>query len=389
MKTCVAIFGLALVAPMYGNAHPQHGGGVHQRFHITTHGPAVSSLSVSSAAIESSPVAVVGGGTPSSSAVISPSSGKSITSPHSNDTTSTSNSTSPLAASIAGLGLSPECYRPNGVPMGWLPDGVNITTIQSQVDSLHGPCTYGNYAQITSTTSMSGAALQMDTQAMPSSLKGAIYIIALQPYIPFSEVSASAVVASMNKILAEGSQTIWLRLAHEVNWYIDTNTINTDPTVKYHGTTEEYKAMWQAVAKGVDRSRVKMFWSLIPPFQPGDTVDTMDAEWFPGSEYVDIVGLDAYGEILSGEQATFELMMGAFCAKYPHIPVALGETGWLQGGTTAQKEYWLGQVSSKETLKVCPQYIGFSWFEYMKDGDYRIVMGSDGNIAKSVLAAAS
>ena len=345
---------------MYGNAHPQHGGGVHQRFHITTHGPAVSSLSVSSAAIESSPVAVVGGGTPSSSAVISPSSVHSITSPHSNHTTSTSNSTSPLAASIAGLGLSPECYRPNGVPMGWLPDGVNITTIQSQVDSLHGPCTYGNYAQITSTTSMSGAALQMDTQALPSSLKGAIYIIALQPYIPFSEVSASAVVASMNKILAEGSQTIWLRLAHEVNWYIDTNTINTDPTVKYHGTTEEYKAMWQAVAKGVDRSRVKMFWSLIPPFQPGDTVDTMDAEWFPGSEYVDIVGLDAYGEILSGEQATFELMMGAFCAKYPHIPVALGETGWLQGGTTAQKEYWLGQVSSKETLKVCPQYIGES-----------------------------
>lgn len=30
--------------------------------------------------------------------------------------------------------------------------------------------------------------------------------------------------------------------------------------------------------------------------------------------------------------------------------------------------------------------LGFSWFEYDKDGDYRIVMGDDGNIAKSVLA---
>ena len=244
--------------------------------------------------------------------------------------------------------------------MGWLPDGVDIMTIQDQVNSSYGPCTYGNYAQITSATSMSGPNAQMDAQALPSSLNGAIYDIALQPFIPFSEVSASAVAASMNRILAKGPQIIWLRLAHEVNWYIDTNTINTDPTVKYHGTTDEFKAMWQAVANAVDRSRVKMFWSLVPPFKAGDTVDTLDAEWFPGSEYVDIVGLDAYGEILNGEQVTFEVQMGEFCKKYPHIPVALAETGWLQGGTTEQREYWLKEVSAKETLDVCPQYIGKS-----------------------------
>ena len=33
--------------------------------------------------------------------------------------------------------------------------------------------------------------------------------------------------------------------------------------------------------------------------------------------------------------------------------------------------------------------IGFSWFEYLKDGDYRIVTGSAGNIAKGVLETAS
>lgn len=32
---------------------------------------------------------------------------------------------------------------------------------------------------------------------------------------------------------------------------------------------------------------------------------------------------------------------------------------------------------------------GFSWFEYLKDGDYRIVMGSAGNIAKDVLETTS
>ena len=156
---------------------------------------------------------------------------------------------------------------------------------------------------------------------------------------------------------------MWLRLAHEMNWYIDTNTVNTDPTVKYHGTTDEFKAMWQAVAKAVDRSRVKMFWSAVPPFKAGDTVDTIHEEWFPGSEYVDIVGLDAYGEMLSGEQSTFEMQMSAFCKKYPDTPVALAETGWLNGGTAAQKEFWLKEVSAKETLDVCPQYIGESIFD--------------------------
>lgn len=233
-------------------------------------------------------------------------------------------------------------------------------TIQKQVSSTHGPCTYGNYAQITAATSMSAPNLQMDAQAMPSSLQGAVYDIALQPFIPFSEVSPSAVNASMQRILAKGPEIIWLRLAHEMNWYIDTNPVNTDPTVKYHGTTAEFKAMWQAVAKAVDRSRVKMFWSAAPPFTASETVDTIDADWFPGSEYVDIVGLDAYGETWNGVQATFESQMGAFCKKYPHIPVALAETGWLNGGTAAEKEYWLEQISAKETLDVCPQYIGES-----------------------------
>ena len=346
MKTCVALLLLALIAPIHGKAHPRR----HHRFHSSSeYGPTASSSSVSSAFIAGptgSPIPV-----------------QNITSPLSNSTTPLSNDTSPGS----GVGLSPNCYRPNGVPMGWLPDGVDIMTIQNQVNSFHGPCTYGNYAQITSATSMTTPISQMDSQAMPSSLHGAIYNIALQPFIPFSEVSASAVAASMNKILAEGPQIIWLRLAHEMNWYIDTNTINTDPTVKYHGTTDEFKTMWQEVAKAVDRSRVKMFWSPIPPFKPGDTVDTLDADWFPGSEYVDIVGLDAYGQLWNGEPATFEQQMGAFCGKYPDIPVALGETGWLQGGTAEQKEFWLGQVTGKDALKACPQYIGESLVD---DGRY-------------------
>ena len=328
MKTCTAILGLALAVPIHGKAHPHYWDGSHHLSHsLSKYVPAASASSASSTATQSWPAAVVAGGPLSSSTgtTASPSTQDGITSPQSNNTAPNSNNTS--SASKSGVGLSPTCYRPNGVPMGWLPDGVDIMTIQNQVDPSHGPCTYGDYAHITSTTSMSGPDSEMDAQAKPSSLHGAIYNIALQPFIPFSEVSASAVATSINKILAEGPQVIWLRLAHEVNWYIDTNTQNTDPSIKYHGTTDEFKAMWKGVAKAVDRSRVKMFWSPVGPFGDGETVDTLDAKWFPGSEYVDIVGLDAYGQVINGKEATFEGHMSAFCKKYPDIPVALGETG--------------------------------------------------------------
>lgn len=112
----------------------------------------------------------------------------------------------------------------------------------------------------------------------------------------------------------------------------------------------------------VDRARVKMFWSPVGPFKQGDTVDTLDKDWFPGHAYVDIVGLDAYGQVINGKPMTFEKAMGAFCNKYANFPVALAETGWLRGGTKAEKEYWLREVSSKDTLRVCPRYIGESSF---------------------------
>lgn len=376
MKSFLAVIGCALVVPIYGKTHPWAGG--HKRFHNLK-----SSMSAS---------AVVAGATGSVQTIYplqfnDTTSSLNGTSSSLNATSSSINGTSSNAPPGVEIGLRENCYRPNGVPMGWLPAGVNISTIQDKVNSDYRPCTYGNYAQITSESSMTNPDSQMDSPGMPSSLKGAIYTIALQPFIPFAEVSAASVNASMTQLLAEGPEIVWLRLAHEMNWYTDTNPLNTDPTVSYVGTPQEFKTMWQSVANTVDRSRVKMFWSAVPPYKAGDSVDTIDAMWFPGDEYVDIVGLDAYGEVINGEQVTFDFHMKDFCAKYPKIPVALAETGWINGGSADQKQYWLKQVSSADTMKTCPQYIGFSWFEYDKDGDYRIVMGDDGNLAAPVLAS--
>ena len=124
----------------------------------------------------------------------------------------------------------------------------------------------------------------------------AILSLSLQPFIPFKQVSAERIAKEMNALLAmkpQGRQgVIWLRFAHEMNWYIDTNKVHHGPT-NYHGTAEELRTLWRDIARRVDRNRVKMFWS--PNIQvPPDTLVDVGEKWWPGEEYVDIVGLDVY-----------------------------------------------------------------------------------------------
>ena len=100
----------------------------------------------------------------------------------------------------------------------------------------------------------------MSSSAAQASQVGAVFTVSLQPLIPFSLVSASKVAASIMNILSKGPEVVWLRFAHEMYWYISTNSKNTGgPT--YTGTTTEFKALWQDIAKAVDRSKIKMFWS--------------------------------------------------------------------------------------------------------------------------------
>ena len=244
---------------------------------------------------------------------------------------------------------------------------------------------------------------QIQAHAAEAAKAGAVCTIALQPCIPFSHINAQAVVASMKIFSPEAPPIVWLRPAHEVNWfashapistddpltihrYIDTNPKNTDKSNKYHGSPQDFKPRWQNVYNAIDHSTTKLFWSPVGPFAPGDTIQSLNATWYPGDAYVDIVGLDAYGQPNpDGSQSTFDSSLGKYYDFYHNKPVALGETGWLKGGTAELRKYWLGQVSGVEARRRCPNYVGLAWFEYEKDGDYRVVMGGAGKLAKGVL----
>ncbi|KAK3172612.1 hypothetical protein OEA41_005936 [Lepraria neglecta] len=116
------------------------------------------------------------------------------------------------------------------------------------------------------------------------------------------------------------------------------------------------------------------------------TITSIGGSWFPGTEYVDIVGLDVYAKSTS---TSFADAFGEFYDTYAapnNLPFVLGETGWFDGGSDSEKIYWLGQVSGAQARERCPLYEGFSWFEYDKpsEGDFRVVMGSS-DLASQVL----
>jgi len=230
MRVSTAILSLALTAPIAARHH-------------RSYSPSVPTTSSSA-----TPVSTVDEGGSSASPTLS-SSAAPI------EPATTGNTT---ASSSGGVSVPASCFKPNGVPVGWLPDGVNINDIQNKVKSGTTPCTYGDYAHIVSTSDYGDVV--MGNSASTASKSGAVFTISLQPFIPFDQVDASKVAASMNNILSKGLSVVWLRFAHEMNWYISTNSKNTGD-IKYYGSTDDFKTLWRNIANAVDRSKVKMFWS--------------------------------------------------------------------------------------------------------------------------------
>ena len=138
---------------------------------------------------------------------------------------------------------------------------------------------------------------------------------------------------------------------------------------------KEFITAWQNVHAAVaNNAKIFRFWC--PNIDSNENIQP----WWPGSEYVDMVGVDnyppggtsfakAYGEFYDGFAARDDK---SFC---------IGETGSFNGGTVEEKEAWGSELANVD-LGRFPCYKSVSWFEYRKasDGsspeyDYRIVQG--------------
>lgn len=121
-----------------------------------------------------------------------------------------------------------------------------------------------------------------------------------------------------------------------------------------------------------------MFWS---PNQ--DSVDDLNG-WFPGPDYVDIVGMDVYPESGATFASTYGEFYDAFAQGY-NKHFCIGETGAYRGGSVANKEEWVTQLANTDVSSY-PCYKSATWFEYDKRVDFRIIEGQSAATIQETLS---
>ena len=138
----------------------------------------------------------------------------------------------------------------------------------------------------------------------------------------------------------------------------------------------EFITAWQNVHAAVAKNpKILMFWC--PNI---DSNENIQPSW-PGSEYVDMVGVDNYPPGGTSFAKAYGEFYDGFAARYDK-DFCIGETGSFNGETVEEKEAWVFELANVDLDKF-PCYKSISWFEYLKtsdDGsspeyDYRIVKG--------------
>ncbi|BGP20884.1 hypothetical protein JCM10213v2_009049 [Rhodosporidiobolus nylandii] len=238
-----------------------------------------------------------------------------------------SSSGSSTSAGSSDSGMAPGISK-NHIGIGFLPDYTN----QHMSDIIDGlgikSSFYGWYAQLPASGDWDGS--QLLSQMDDIKACNCIFQPAVMPTkgwngLTKSDNSQALAIASVMKKFTDEGIEVWLRFAHEINWYLSDGT--------YQGTVEDFKEAWGLVAAAVaDNDKVKMF-----PFY------------------------DKY------------------CSE-GKIKFAMGETGTMWVATIEERLAWLDQLTSAETAAKLPHYVGITWFNYDKEQDFRLWISGDSSV---------
>ncbi|KAI9733813.1 MAG: hypothetical protein M1818_007080 [Claussenomyces sp. TS43310] len=227
--------------------------------------------------------------------------------------------------------------------------------------------TYGWYAQVSSSSWSGSQLLEVKDDVVAS---GAVFQPAVMPTGGFSQITSDVAlqIATVLQEFTDAGVEVWLRFGHEMNYYVTTGT--------YSGTADEFVSAWKVVHDAVSsNSKIAMFWS---PNNVGENQDASGLDpWFPGPDYVDVVGIDCYP---SSSSSTFDGCYSSFYKEFSaayNKPFAIGETG-----AGDFKESWLKQLVSQDA-STYPNYVAASWFEYDKEADFRIVETDDTTLSET------
>lgn len=280
-----------------------------------------------------------------------------------NSQTKTSTSTNSTLANV----FASNAMKQNNLYLGFLPDdgssGGSRTTM-AQLNAALGSRSagYGWYAQATSGTTFDGSQLLAvidDVKACNCVFQPAVMPTGGWKGLTENDNSQAVAIAKVMKQFTDEGIPVWLRFAHEMNYY------QTDGT--YQGTADDFKKGWAAVAAAVK--------SIAPEVQMWWTPNVASAENYAQYEpddlsTVDLVGVDYYPKELSGSD--FVDTMQAFHDKYAvdGRMFAIGETGLGWAGSIDDKFKWLAEiVAAKSSM---PQFLSMSWFNFQKEYDYKV-----------------
>ncbi|KNZ53046.1 uncharacterized protein VP01_335g5 [Puccinia sorghi] len=274
-----------------------------------------------------------------------------------------------LSSGSAIFGLNAANLQHDGVFLGFLPDGGDaggIRQTMAEINSAVGKtaATYGWYGQAISGTLFDGSQLLAvldDVKASQAVFQPAVMPVKGWQGLTSSDNSQAVAIAQVMKKFTDQGIPVWLRFAHEMNYY------QTDGT--YEGTAADFKAGWAAVAAACKSIApdVKMWWT------PNVASAANYAQYAPDDmSTVHLVGIDYYPKSLS-TGTEFVDTMKAFHDLYAvdGRMFAIGETGLGYAGSPADRFSWLSQITSARAQM--KNYIASSWFNYNKDYDYQIV----------------
>ncbi|KAI1858489.1 uncharacterized protein JN550_012622 [Neoarthrinium moseri] len=257
----------------------------------------------------------------------------------------------------------------NGIHWGWsVPDGI----LAINKYTTRNASTYNIFSPITSPDSYFGFEffpVLNDTLNSHAMLVASVMPTGLT-FAQVNQTIANDIAAVMRNLTNSGVE-VWLRFAHEMNYFSSVDT--------YHGSASEFVQAWRIVHDAVQGiPGLHMFWS--PNWASMEDIQP----WWPGSESVDIVGMDVYAFPNASFARVFDEFYNEFAKQY-NKPMALGETSTDQG-LSVDKEAWVKELVRAD-LGVYPCFKSVTWFEYAANGqDYRIIMGqSQETIAETLV----
>ena len=258
---------------------------------------------------------------------------------------------------------------------------------------------YGYNSQITELPYVGEQFNQIKDDVVQS---GAVFIPAIMPTgVKFSEITptvAQQIADVLEQFTSQGVE-VWLRFAHEMNWYAGKGQVypggsmyRRSPifdvllTERIFIAPDEFITAWQNVHAAVaNNSKILMFWC--PNIDPNENIQP----WWPGADYVDIVGVDNYPPAGTSFSSAYGEFYNGFAARY-NKNFCIGETGSLNGGTVESKEAWVSELANVD-LSEFPCYKSATWFEYVNPVDahgskydYRIIEEQSPATVKRILS---